>query len=175
MARRSLGIGDEIAPTVTGGLTFFGGPFSNYMGHATCAMVRKLRSQPGTGLLYGQGDLVTKHHALVLQNALPDEPLSVDYDVANRAAARRGPVPTIAASAAGECQLETFTVLYDRNGAVDRGVIIGRTTAGTRTMARVPANDRKTIDRLLNQITCPVGLTGAVRTADDGLLEWSVL
>ena len=68
MARRTLGLGPEVVPTVAGGLTFFGAPLNNYMGHAAVAMVRRLRDAPGgaVGLLYGQGEYVTKHHALVV-------------------------------------------------------------------------------------------------------------
>ena len=43
MARRTLGLGADVQPTVTGGLTFFGAPLNTYMTHAACAMVRRLR------------------------------------------------------------------------------------------------------------------------------------
>ena len=43
MARRTLGLGPDVQPTVAGGLTFFGAPLNTYMTHAACAMVRKLR------------------------------------------------------------------------------------------------------------------------------------
>ena len=43
MARRTLGVGEAVAPTVTGGLTFFGAPLNDYMTHAAAAMVRRLR------------------------------------------------------------------------------------------------------------------------------------
>ena len=43
MARRTLGLGPDVQPTVTGGLTFFGAPLNTYMTHAACAMVRSLR------------------------------------------------------------------------------------------------------------------------------------
>src|SRR6201992_4190841 len=66
MARRTLGLGPDVQPTVNGGLTFFGAPLNTYMTHAACAMVRKLRDGAKLGLLYGQGGFVTKHHALVL-------------------------------------------------------------------------------------------------------------
>ena len=66
MARRTLGLGPDVQPTVTGGLTFFGAPLNTYMTHAACAMVRKLRNGAKLGLLYGQGGFVTKHHGLVL-------------------------------------------------------------------------------------------------------------
>ena len=41
MARRTLGLGADVQPTVTGGLTFFGAPLNTYMTHAACAMVRQ--------------------------------------------------------------------------------------------------------------------------------------
>ena len=69
MARRTLGLGSDVQPTVTGGLTFFGAPLNTYMTHAACAMVRKLRDGGKLGLLYGQGGFVTKHHALVLSRS----------------------------------------------------------------------------------------------------------
>ena len=71
MARRTLGLGADVQPTVTGGLTFFGAPLNTYMTHAACAMVRKLRDGAKLGLLYGQGGFVTKHHALVLSRQAP--------------------------------------------------------------------------------------------------------
>ena len=71
MARRTLGLGPDVQPTVTGGLTFFGAPLNTYMTHAACAMVRKLRDGGKLGLLYGQGGFVTKHHGLVLSREAP--------------------------------------------------------------------------------------------------------
>ena len=45
MARRTLGLGPDVQPTVTGGLTFFGAPLNTYMTHAAIAMVRSLRKR----------------------------------------------------------------------------------------------------------------------------------
>src|ERR1700682_311593 len=75
MARRTLGLGADVQPTVTGGLTFFGAPLNTYMTHAACAMVRRLRGGAKLGLLYGQGGFVTKHHGLVLSWQGPKAPL----------------------------------------------------------------------------------------------------
>src|SRR5437762_4536769 len=52
MARRTLGFGADVQPTVTGGLTFFGAPLNSYMTHAACAMVQKIRAGAKHGLLY---------------------------------------------------------------------------------------------------------------------------
>src|ERR1700743_2643026 len=76
MARRTLGLGADVRPTVTGGLTFFGAPLNTYMTHAACAMVRKLRGGARLGLLYGQGGFVTKQHGLVLSRQSPAPPLT---------------------------------------------------------------------------------------------------
>jgi len=98
MARRTLGLSIEQSAGVTGGLPFFGAPLSNYMTHAAAAMVRRLRQGGSdTGLLYGQGEHLTKHQCLVLSNheaparfTMPD-----DAQLAATAAAERGPSLTI--------------------------------------------------------------------------------
>src|SRR6201999_4650494 len=90
MARRPLGLGADVRPTVTGGLTFFGAPLNTYMTHAACAMVRKLRSGASLGLLYGQGGFVTKHHALVLSRQAPQAVLAQETSVQAEADRSRG-------------------------------------------------------------------------------------
>jgi acetyl-CoA C-acetyltransferase len=161
MARRSLGLGADIQPSVTGGLTFFGAPLSTYMLHAACAMVRRLREGGGTGLLYGQGEFVTKHHALVLSGNT-GAPLGENYSVQSDADARRGPVPETVEPEAGPAVLESATVLFGREG-LDRGVVVLSTTDGGRTMATVPAEDRETLALLMSEDRFPIGLAGQIR------------
>jgi acetyl-CoA C-acetyltransferase len=174
MARRTLGLGSDVEPTVTGGLTFFGAPLNNYMTHAACAMVRRLRTGAETGLLYGQGEYVTKHHVLVLSSRRPDHPLSQEISVQAEADRRRGDVPAVITDAAGPGTLETFTVIYTRTGEVQHGVVILRTSDGSRTLARVPADDTDTLARLVNPDRSPIGATGRISRAGDGLLNWRV-
>src|SRR6267154_2771731 len=102
MARRTLGLGADVRPTVTGGLTFFGAPLNSYMTHAACAMVRKLRNGAKLGLLYGQGGFVTKHHALVLSRQAPQHALSQDTSVQAEADRHRGAVPDFVTEASGK-------------------------------------------------------------------------
>jgi len=160
MARRSLGLGSDVEPSVTGGLTFFGGPLSNYMLHAACAMVRVLRGG-GTGLLYGQGEFVTKHHALVLSHE-PGAPIAQDYSVQAAADSRRGPVPDLVEPEPGPATLESATILYQRDGPVERGVVVLRTLDGARTLASVPAEDRETLALIAGDARFPVGLIGTI-------------
>jgi acetyl-CoA C-acetyltransferase len=174
MARRTLGLAEGVTPTVTGGLTFFGAPMNDYMTHAAAAMTRRLRGGGGMGLLYGQGEFVTKHHGLVLADRpAPDGTRSLeDASVQAQADARRGPVPAFVETATGQATLETHTVLYDREGAATHGVAIVRASDGSRALARVPAGDTATLARLTDPDAFPIGLEGGLCTAADDVLEW---
>jgi acetyl-CoA C-acetyltransferase len=172
MARRTLGLSADVRPTVTGGLTFFGAPLNTYMTHAACAMVRRLRSGAKLGLLYGQGGFVTKHHALVLSRQAPRETLAQDASVQAEAISNKRAVPDFVTEAKGKGAVESFTVLYGRNGDVEHGVVMLRTAENARALARVPGRDGATLKHLLNMDRTPVGSSGDIVTADDGVLEW---
>jgi acetyl-CoA C-acetyltransferase len=159
---------------LTGGLTFFGAPLNSYMTHAACAMVRRLRGGAKLGLLYGQGGFVTKHHALVLSPRAPREALAQDTSVQAEADRNRAPVPDFVTAADGQGSLESFTVLYGRNGEAEHGVAMLRTPDKARALARVPADDGRTLAHLLDIDRTPVGSIGDIVTADDGVLEWRV-
>jgi acetyl-CoA C-acetyltransferase len=174
MARRTLGLGPDVQPTVTGGLTFFGAPLNTYMTHAACAMVRKLRDGAKLGLLYGQGGFVTKHHGLVLSRQAPKAALKQDTSVQAEADRRKGAVPEFVTEAGGKGKVESFTVIYGGKGDVEHGVVMMRTANGARTLGRVPASDEKTLAHLRNMDRTPVGSVGDIITADDGVLEWRV-
>lgn len=171
MARRTLGLGADIEPTVTGGLTFFGAPLNTYMTHAACAMVRRLRGGAKRGLLYGQGGFVTKHHALVISREPPSS-LSQEVSVQAEADRHRAVAPEFVSEAGGGGRVESFTTLFDRNGEVEHGVVMLRTEQDARTLARVPAQDAATLARLMDQDRSPVGLLGTITMAADGVPEW---
>jgi acetyl-CoA C-acetyltransferase len=174
MARRTLGLGTDVQPTVTGGLTFFGAPLNTYMTHAACAMVRRLRNGARLGLLYGQGGFVTKHHALVLSRQAPRQALVQDTSVQAAADRHRRKVPEFVTEAAGKGKVESFTVIYRGNGEIEHGVVMMRTERDARTLGRVPASDGKTLGYLQSMDRTPVGTLGDIVTADDGMLEWRV-
>lgn len=177
MARRTLRLDADAQMTSTGGLSFFGAPSNNYMTHAVAGSVRALRQAPGkSALLYGQGELVTKHHALVLGSTPPTAGLPQhDYSVQAAADARRGRVPELVLDHVGEAVLETFTILYDRGNAVDHGVVIARTPEGGRLMARVEPDDAESLGVLTDMDQSPVGRKGAVTRESDALLRWRVV
>lgn len=175
MARRTLALPPDAAVTSTGGLSFFGAPLNNYMTHACAALARGLRGQQGAlALLYGQGGYLTKHHALVLSSTPPPHPmLEADYSVQASADARSGNVPPLTLNHTGDAALETHTVLYGRDGAPTHGVAILRTSSGGRVLARVAADDTKTLALLTGLESSPVGATGTV-TINDAVPHWTV-
>ncbi|HEY2248713.1 MAG TPA: acetyl-CoA acetyltransferase, partial [Bradyrhizobium sp.] len=174
MARRTLGLGGDVRPTVTGGLTFFGAPLNTYMTHAVCAMVRKLRSGAKLGLLYGQGGFVTKHHGLVLSREAPREAIKQDASVQAEADRNKRAVPEFIDQASGKGKVEAFTVIYRSNGEVEHGVVMLRTEDGRRTLARIPADDAATLAHLRDMDRTPVGSLGDITMGDDGAPMWRV-
>ncbi len=44
----ALGVPTDPVPSLTGGMTFFGGPFGNYVLHSKATMVERLRADPGS-------------------------------------------------------------------------------------------------------------------------------
>ncbi len=174
IALRTLGpAAAEIAPTVTGGLTFFGGPLNNYMSHAVSAMVRALRSAPDeVGLLYGQGGYVNSHHTLVVSVQPPPAALALTYSVQDAADHARGPVPLLEDRYGGPATIETYTVLYGRDGEPIEGIVIARTPKGSRTMARVPATDMTSLALLRSDDRNAIGAKGHIRTDAFGKPIW---
>jgi acetyl-CoA C-acetyltransferase len=172
MALRTLGLpSDGVAPTVAGGLTFFGGPLNNYMSHAVAAMVRALRADANAiGLLYGQGGYVNKHHTLVASASPPAEPIALEYSVQSRADARRGSVPPLLEDYVGEAAVETFTVSFARDGSPERGLVIARTADGGRALALVPVLDAENLAALTSTDASAVGRKGRISPGPDGLI-----
>ena len=160
MACEQLGL-DESDPrnfTVTGGLPYAGGPGNNYTLHALASMALKLRAAPGAiGLVTGNGWYLTKHSALVCSAAPPEKQTE---DVPQEA----GPAAVAPVAVAnGPAVLETYTVLYDREGAPSRGIAIGRLESGDRFLAGTPS-DRATLEAFAAREE--VGRRGRVRHVD---------
>ena len=100
IAARELGLELGGRPlTVTGGLTFAGGPGNNYAGHAVAALVGRLREDPGSlGLGTALGWYVTKH-AIGIYSTSPPARRFAEIDAA----------PTSGAPAAAPGQLASTT------------------------------------------------------------------
>lgn len=167
MARRILGLSVDVQLTVTGGLTFAGAALNNFMTGAATQMVRKLRKKGQNGLLYGNGEFVTKNHAVVLsKNPIKPKIVLQDYNVQELADYQRGIVPELIEIYSGEATLETYTVIYNRNGP-KTAVIIGKTPGEKRALAEVPLSSKTDIEILLHPKQSLVGKSGVVHQKGD--------
>ena len=143
-AELGLAVDDPGRPlTVTGGLTFGGGPGNNYTAHGIATMVQLLRRQPGAvGLVTGLGWYATKH-AVGLYASRP--PVHGGRDgfrwATPQAEVNALPRCPVDDRATGPVTVETYTVTYDRHGRPDQGIVACRTAAGARTWAVVTDTD----------------------------------
>lgn len=132
VAAAELGLSLDRPLTVTGGLTFGGGPLNNYVMHSIARMTDVLRDNPGQrGLVTANGGFLTKHAFGVYStepppqdyqyedlqpevDACPDRQWVVDHD--------------------GDVTIESYTVMYGPDGpAVGHAACL--TGDGVRTWA----------------------------------------
>ena len=131
--------------TLTGGLTFGGGPGNNYTSHGIAHAVGALRDAPGSAaLVTGLGWYATKHSVGVYASRPP-----AGADDARRQFAWRNVQPAVDAlprcavdpDATGAITVETYTVTFDRDGVPERGIVACRTAGGSRAWGNVADPD----------------------------------
>lgn len=150
IAAAELGIdldADGRPPTVTGGLTFAGGPGSNYVTHSLATMSERLREEPGAfGLLTGVGWYMTKHANAVLSTDPPARPYAHARPQAEVDAL---PSREIVAADGIEGPVEACTVVYERDGTPSRGIASFLREDGSRALAATtdPAALQSLLDR----------------------------
>ena len=118
VAAAEIGLGLDRQLTVTGGLSFAGGPWNNYGTHAIATMAGVLRSDPGSlGLVTGVGGYLTKH-ALGLYSTDPPPDGFRWADAQDDAE----PMPRrdLAEEVDGTANVESWVVQHGRDGAAER-------------------------------------------------------
>jgi acetyl-CoA C-acetyltransferase len=136
---------DSRPPTVTGGLTFAGGPGSNYVTHSLAAMSGRLRENPDAlGFLTGVGWYMTKHANAVLSARPPARPYTHAEPQAEVDALPRREVVSAAEI---EGPVESFTVTYERDGTPSRAITSCLRADGSRALSS--SADPETIQALL--------------------------
>lgn len=135
IAAAELGVDleDGRPPTVTGGLTFAGGPGSNYVTHSLATMAGRLREAPDEhGLVTGVGWYMTKHANALLSARPPEKPyIHAEPQAEVDALPRR----EIAADPADpEEPIEAFTVVYERDGTPGAAIFSALRPDGSRAL-----------------------------------------
>jgi acetyl-CoA C-acetyltransferase len=130
-----LSLQDPSRPlTLTGGLTFAGGPGNNYSSHGVAAVVGRLRDDPGSsGLTTALGWYATKHAVAVFSGEPPRSPYR-EID-ANELIVR--PAPRNArADYHGPATVEAYTIPYGRDGGAEAVIVSALTPDGERALTR---------------------------------------
>jgi len=122
LGAQSLGLSLDQQLTRTGGLSFAGGPWNNYVMHSIATVMGELREQPGTtGLVWANGGYTTKHAfgvyatepgATEFRHAYPQDQIDA---MPRRELAE-------AADAAGTATVEAYTVMHGREGQPETGL-----------------------------------------------------
>jgi acetyl-CoA C-acetyltransferase len=120
--------------TVTGGLTYGGGPFNSYVLHAIATVVAKLRVERAShALVTGVGGFFSKHAAGVYGGMPPESGRFAFADLADEV--RALPRRELDVDFAGEAEIEAYTVPAE-GGRLAEAVVACRTPGGARTWAR---------------------------------------
>ncbi len=127
--------------TVTGGLPYFGGAGNNYVMHSIATTVERLRKSPEQkALVTALGWFATKHAAGVYSGKPPEnEWVRTDPNV-DQATVEAMESPATTAEASGSATIETYTVVFGRDGEPATGIVIGRDANGARFFANTPAD-----------------------------------
>lgn len=160
-----LSVHDRRGLTVTGGLPFFGGPGNNYSMHAIASMVEKLRASPGKfGFVGANGGFLSKYSVGIystrpaIWKSCDSKPLQAQIDAL--------PAPEVVFEADGWANIETYTVVYQKNQP-DHAIIVGRLTgSGKRFLANTHETDQETVQQMLAED--PLGRRIFVRSCDSG-------
>jgi acetyl-CoA C-acetyltransferase len=121
LGAQSLGIDLGRQWSRTGGLTFAGGPWNNYVMHAIASVVTDLREAPGEfGLVWANGGYATKH-AFGVYSTTPTPTFRHDHPQARIDALPRREL-ALPADAAGPATIEAYTVMFSRDAQPEQAI-----------------------------------------------------
>lgn len=137
IAAKEIGLSTDRALTVTGGLSFAGGPWNNYVSHSISTMVDTLRDDAGAmGLVTANGGFLTKHAFGVYSTTPPPAAFRhADLQHEVDALPSRSLAEHVDPAVDGEVTVETSTVMHDRNSTPERAIVSTLLADGRRAWA----------------------------------------
>ena len=116
LGAQSLGLSLNQQLTQTGGLSFAGGPFNNYVMHAIATTMHKVREQPQAhGFVWANGGYATKHAFGAYAATPPQNGFAHSSPQDQIDALPKRQVANIA-EAVGPAKLEAYSVMHGRDG-----------------------------------------------------------
>jgi acetyl-CoA C-acetyltransferase len=129
-----LRLDDARVPTVTGGMTFAGGPLNNANLQALVKMAEVLREHPGTvGLITCISGMITKH-GMALWSSEPPRNGFRSADISDETM-RQSVVRELSPAHDGTARVDGYTVVHSRDGEPERAIIVATTDDGRRCVA----------------------------------------
>jgi acetyl-CoA C-acetyltransferase len=163
IAADELGLGLDRPLTVTGGMSFAGGPWNNYPMHGIATMAGILRDDAGSiGLCTANGGYTTKH-ALGLYGTRPPTSGQFRWGHPQDAVDALPRREAAADDFSGEATIETYTVMHGRDGEPEQAFAACLTAKGERLWASTDdgATMREMIDH--DAVGRPVHVTAEGR------------
>ena len=129
LGAESLGLSLDQQLTCTGGLSFAGGPFNNYVMHAIATTITQLRNGANQGFVWANGGYATKHSFGIYST----QPPTTHYQWGSPQDTIDSLPKRTLTTDATDATIEAYSVMHDRDGnpAVARAALL--TTAGHRT------------------------------------------
>ncbi|MEJ2250507.1 MAG: hypothetical protein P8Y70_15810 [Candidatus Lokiarchaeota archaeon] len=130
--------------TLTGGLPYFGGPWSNYSLHAIAKTVSLIRKDPSKKIMVvANGGYNTKQSFGIYGK----EPPKISWDTVREKKSQKlifqKQLPEPIHKAEGFIKIEGHTIIYNREGIPEKGIVIGTLNQGPkRTLAFLKGNSR---------------------------------
>jgi acetyl-CoA C-acetyltransferase len=149
IAAAELGLSVDRPLTVTGGLSFAGGPWNNYVTHAIATMVERLRAdEAAMGMVTANGGYLTKHAFGIFSSAPPPS----GFRHANlQAEVDAMPSRQAADVVDGPVAVESAVVVHGRDQQPERAVVAALLADGRRAWGG--SSDEDTMDRFLAEET----------------------
>jgi len=144
-----FGMSGEGDLTVTGGMTFGGGPLNNFVYQATVRMAQLLREQPDeVGLVTTVSGMLTKQ-GVALWSSRPN-PDGWVFDDVTEQVREASDIRDLVAEFDGEATVAGYTVIY--LGEQRRGIAVFDLPDGKRTVAY--SEDEAIVERMENEECC---------------------
>ena len=161
IASRELGLDTSKPLTVTGGLTWAGGPLNNYVMHSIVRMAQLLREKPGQkGMITANGGYITKHAFGTYSTDQPEQPFQ-HANLQDQVDAL--PKREVVMNNTGQGVVEGYSVMYGPKG-LDKAFVATRLPDGRRAWGT--SNDADVLQSMTTEefVGRPVTLTDSVAT-----------
>ena len=150
MAAREIGlpVDDPDRPlTLTGGLTFGGGPGNNYTSHGIAQLVGACAPSPGRWAWPAGSGGTPRNIRRRLREAGPLPTRGIDGFAWRDVQPEVDMLPqcTVDSAATGPVRVETYTVTFDREGNPGRGIVACRTAGDSRAWGNIVDPDTLTL------------------------------